>query len=158
MISLIVAMAKNRTIGKGNTIPWHIPEEQARFRKITLHHTIIWGRKTYESIGRPLPHRRNIIVTRNANYEAPGCELASSLSQALELSSPSEKEIFIGGGEQLYREALPRAERIYLTIIDMEVNGDAIFPEFPMGDFSKVEEEKITGSPSYTNFLYERNS
>lgn len=152
-ISLIAAMAKNRTIGKDNTIPWHIPGEQVRFRELTTGHTLIWGRKTYESIGKPLPRRKNIIVTRNPHYQAPGCKIAPSLQKALDMVDPQEKEVFIGGGEELYRWALPHAQRIYLTVIHKEIEGDTIFPEFSLSLFQEVARKE---NPSYIYLTYER--
>src|SRR4051812_21271293 len=99
-------MSENRVIGKDNDIPWRIPGEQKRFRKLTTGHTLIMGRKTFESIGKPLPNRHNIVISRNQEYKAAGCEVVSSLTEALALVK-NEDEVFIGGGESIYREALP---------------------------------------------------
>ncbi|MDP2756976.1 MAG: dihydrofolate reductase, partial [Desulfurivibrionaceae bacterium] len=119
-IILIAAMAKNRVIGRGNTIPWHIPGEQQRFKTLTMGHALIMGRKTFESIGRPLPGRKTVIISRNREYQAAGCLVAQSLSAAIALC-PTEETIFIAGGGEIYREALPLATAIYLTVLDREV-------------------------------------
>ena len=154
-IILIAAMAKNRVIGRGNTIPWHIPGEQQRFKAMTMGHTLIMGRKTFESIGRPLPGRKTIIISRNPEYRAAGCSVAQSLTAAISLC-PDTETIFIAGGGQIYREALPLAEAIYLTVLDREVEGDVFFPEFAPKLFRTVSQERVKGPESYTFSIYQR--
>lgn len=152
-IVLIAAMASNRVIGKGNDIPWHIPGEQQRFKKITWGHTLIMGRKTYESIGRPLPGRRNIVVTRNETYDAPGCEVANSFDSALSLCE-GESKVFIIGGAQLYELSLAKATSLVLTVLARKVDGDTFFPEFAENDYSIVKSESVTEPERYTVLWY----
>ena len=125
-INLIVAMAKNRVIGIDNKMPWHLPADFAWFRKTTLGHPVIMGRKTYESIGKPLPGRRNMVVSRNPEWRADGCELFNSLDAVL-VSVPVETQAFVIGGASLYVAALPMADRIYLTEVDTTLDGDTFF-------------------------------
>jgi len=126
-ISLIVARARNGVIGAAGGIPWRLPGEQAYFRQTTMGHPLVMGRKTWESIGRPLPGRRSIVVTRQPGYAATGAEVAASLDAALALCAGSA-EMFVIGGEQLYREALPRADRLLVTEIDADFEGDTFWP------------------------------
>jgi dihydrofolate reductase len=128
-ISLIVAMSENRVIGRQGRLPWRLPDDLKRFKELTTGHTVIMGRKTFESIGRPLPQRRNIVASRNPDWAAEGVEIAHSLDEAL-VRTAGEAEVFIIGGEQLYRAALPRADRIYLTRVLACIEGDAFFPSF----------------------------
>ncbi len=128
-LSLIVALAKNRVIGQNNTLPWHLPEDLKRFRALTTGHHIIMGRKTYESLGRLLPDRTTVIVTRNANYQVKGALIAHSLEEALALCH-GDKEAFLIGGAELYQVGLHMAHTLYVTELDLEVAGDAYFPEF----------------------------
>ncbi len=155
-IILIAAMAKNRVIGRDNTIPWHIPGEQQRFKAITMGHTLIMGRKTFESIGRPLPGRKTVIISRNQEYQAAGCSGAQSLTGAIALC-PEEATIFIAGGGEIYREALPLAEAIYLTVLDREVEGDILFPEFDPKQFRKISAERVEGQEPYTFTIFSRH-
>ena len=154
-IILNAAMAKNRVIGKNNAIPWHIPGEQQRFKAMTMGHTLIMGRKTFESIGRALPGRKTIIITRNPGYQAKGCLVAQSLTAAIALC-PETETIFIAGGGEIYREALPLAEAIYLTVLDREVDGDILFPEFDPQQFRKLSEERVEGPEPYTFTVFTR--
>jgi dihydrofolate reductase len=150
-ITLIVARARNGVIGRDNQIPWKIPGEQARFKRITLGHPIVMGRKTWESIvavaGGPLPGRRHIVVTRDARYSAPGAEVATSLDAALRLAADAQ-EIFVIGGAQLYAEAMPRAHRLIVTEIDADIEGDTYFPAPDPRDWAAVETEH---QPAGTN-------
>ncbi len=141
VISLIVAMANNRVIGKDNQMPWHLPADLKHFKSVTMGKPIIMGRKTYESIGRPLPGRKNIVISRNADYQAAGCEMANSLESALELVADVEEVMIIGGGF-LYQQALALANKLYLTFIDLTVDGDTYFPEFEHLDLREVKREK----------------
>ena len=141
IISLIAAMANNRVIGKDNEMPWHLPADLAHFKAITLGKPIIMGRKTYESIGRPLPGRKNIVISRNNSYTLEGCETVSSLEKAMELVSDVEELMIIGGG-YLYSQTLSQADRLYLTFIDLDVDGDTQFPEFEHLELTEVKREK----------------
>lgn len=155
-IILIAAMAKNRVIGRSNTIPWHIPGEQQRFKAITMGHTLIMGRKTFESIGRALPGRTTIIISRNREYRAAGCSVAQSFTAAIALC-PTEDTIFIAGGGEIYREALPLAESIYLSVLDREVEGDILFPEFDPRQFRTISTERVEGPEPYTFTVFTRS-
>jgi len=132
MLSIIVATAKNRAIGKNNQLLWHMPADLKFFRKTTSGHTVIMGRKTFESVGQPLPKRRNIVITRQPNYSAEGIEVAGSLEEALELCEHERTtdEVFIVGGAEIYRQAMPLTDKMYLTIINQEFeDADTFFPE-----------------------------
>ncbi len=129
-ISIIVAKAANHVIGKDNQIPWYLPADLKYFKKTTLNHHVIMGRKTFESIGKPLPKRTNIVVTRSIFFLASGCIVAHSLEEALQIARDhDEEEVFIIGGAQLYEEALPIADRIYITEVDFCPEGDVFFPK-----------------------------
>lgn len=134
----IAAMSLNRVIGQGSKIPWHISEDFKWFKKTTTGHIIVMGRKTYESIGKPLPNRTTIVLTRS-NIAISGVQTISDLSQLDHLSHPSSQDIFICGGAQLYEQALPRCTDLYLTLVKREVEGDVFFPKFEEL-FSPVEE------------------
>ena len=154
IISLIAAMAENRVIGHKNSIPWDIPSDQKRFREITLGHPIILGRKTFEIIGRPLPGRKNIVLTRNMNYPAEGIIVAHDIQNALAACGDSD-EAFICGGGMVFHEFISLADRIYLTLIHREYEGDTFFPETPP-DFVEVRKEEIADTPPYSFAIYER--
>ncbi len=156
LISAIVAMASNRVIGNRGDIPWKIPGEQKMFKEITFGHTVIMGRKTYESIGRPLPGRTNIVITRQSDYQAPGCTVAHDLDSALQFCPPRETEAFICGGGQLYQASMPVTDRIYLTVLPREVTGDTYFPEISEADFKMTTSEYIDGVEPYNFYVYER--
>lgn len=134
-LTIIVARAKNGVIGHGNQLPWRIPEELQHFKVTTLGHAVIMGRKTFESIGKPLPGRRIIVVSRNANWQHPGCEVVSSIEQAQRCCEyphalmTHHEQAFIAGGEQLYRAALPLVDRLLITEIDLAPEGDAFFDD-----------------------------
>lgn len=127
MINLIVAMDRNRVIGRENQLPWHLPADLKHFKNLTMEHHIIMGRKTFESIGRPLPGRVNVVVTRNRDYAPPDTVVVGSLQEALDVAR-SDDEIFVIGGSAIFRDALPLAERLYVTLIDHEFDGDTFFP------------------------------
>jgi dihydrofolate reductase len=129
IISMIAAMANNRVIGLDNKMPWHLPADLQHFKKVTTGKPVIMGRKTFESIGRPLPGRRNIIITRNSEYTAQGIEIVTTPDAALELVATTEEVMIIGGGN-IYEQFLPKAERLYLTFIDLDVKGDTQFPDY----------------------------
>ncbi len=124
-LSLILAASQNGVIGANNRLPWRLPADLAYFKRLTLGHSVVMGRKTYESIGKPLPGRANIIITRQANFQAAGCQIALSLDAALALCPPAD-EVFIIGGADIYRQALPRADKIYLTRIHADFTGDLL--------------------------------
>jgi dihydrofolate reductase len=146
-ISLIVAMAANRVIGRAGQLPWHLPGDLARFKRITMGYPLIMGRKTFESIGRALPGRRTIVLSRQADYRAAGCRVVNGLDEALKLVWDDD-EVFICGGEEVYRQALPLAQRIYLTELDRAVAGDSFFPEIPE-HFLAIEEQQIEEEERY---------
>jgi dihydrofolate reductase len=127
-VSLIVAMARNRVIGINNTLPWHLPADLKHFKALTMGHHIVMGRKTYESIGKPLPGRTSVVVTRNADYAQPGVIVVNSLEAAI-AACGDDAEIFVIGGAELYRQAIVLADRIYLTEIDADISGDVHFME-----------------------------
>ncbi len=140
VISLVCAMAKNRVIGKDNDMPWHLPADLKHFKATTMGKPIVMGRKTFESIGRPLPGRRNVVITRNPDYSAEGIEVVTSIDEALSLLSDVE-EIMITGGGNVYQQTIEQADRLYLTFIDLETDGDAFFPEFEHLDLKEVSRE-----------------
>lgn len=139
MISLIVAAAENDVIGRDGTMPWHLWTDLLRFKALTMGKPVVMGRRTHESIGRPLPGRRNIVVTRRADYEAPGCEVVGSIDEAIEAAEDATEIMVIGGGE-IYRQLLPRADRIYLTRVHLDCDGDAYFPGLDPDEWRVTEE------------------
>jgi dihydrofolate reductase len=126
-VSLVVAASKNNVIGRDGELPWHLPEDLRHFRRITTGKPVIMGRKTFESIGRPLPDRHNIVMTRDPDYAAEGCDVVDSVAEALDVAGDADEVMVIGGG-QVYRDFLPRADRIYMTRVQAEVQGDTRFP------------------------------
>jgi dihydrofolate reductase len=153
-ISLIAAMAENRVIGRGPDIPWDLPDDRKRFRELTWGYPVIMGRKTFETLDGPLPGRLNIILTRDRNYRAAGCLVVHEPKEALAGAGDAE-ELFICGGGEVYREFLPLADRIYLTVIHRAVDGDVLFPEIP-GDFAVAGEEPVAEPVPHTFFVYEK--
>ena len=140
-VSLIAAMAKNRTIGLDNALPWHLPADQRYFKAKTMGHSLVMGRRTFESIGeRPLPGRKTIVVSRRRDYAPPGVEVAHSLDEAL--ARAEGEEVFVAGGEEIFREALPRAHRLYLTRIERDFPGDTFFPEFDESAWRLLDRER----------------
>ncbi|AYC29445.1 dihydrofolate reductase [Paenisporosarcina cavernae] len=158
MISLIVAHDPNRVIGRENKMPWHIPEDLAYFKKMTLNKPVIMGRKTFESIGRALPNRENIVVTRNKELVIPHVKVVHSLQDAVETAEKMEKEVMVIGGEQIFRFALPLADRLYITFIQTSFTGDTYFPAY--GDewklVSKSQDFLSTEGIPYTFLVYEK--
>lgn len=148
MISLIVAHDKNRVIGYENKMPWHLPGDLQYFKEMTMGKPVIMGRKTFESIGRPLPGRRNIVITRNKSYKANGIEVVSSLDEALQLTK-EDVEVMVIGGEQIFRLALPLADRLYITEIDEEFKGDTYFPEYEGWQLISCQ-KKLMSNEGYT--------
>ena len=140
ILSMIVAHANNRVIGKNNVMPWHLPADLAYFKKTTLGKPIIMGRKTYESIGRPLPGRQNIVISRDGNYQAEGVDVVSSVDAALALVNDVEEVMVIGGGA-IYQYCLAAAQRLYITHIDADIDGDTYFPEYDFNVWKKMSSE-----------------
>ena len=140
MLSIVVAVGKNNIIGKENGLLWHLPNDLKHFRKITEGHTIIMGRKTFESIGRVLPNRRHIVLTRSSDLQVEGVEKASSIEEVLKLVENEEEAFVIGGGE-IYRQFLPLVQRIYMTEVDIEKDADVFFPAIDSLEWKVVEEE-----------------
>jgi dihydrofolate reductase len=128
-LSIVVAMDDNRLIGNNNQLPWHLPADLAYFKKLTTGKSILMGRKTYDSIGRPLPNRRNIVITRNSKISISGCEVVSSVEKALILIK-DEDEVMVIGGASLCEQLLPQVNRLYITKIDGEFEGDIYFPKY----------------------------
>lgn len=141
MVSVIVAIARNGVIGDRNRLIWHISEDLRRFKAITTGHPVAMGRKTYESLGRPLPGRTNVVITRQRDYRAEGCTVVDSLEKAIDLFSPDE-EIFVIGGGEIYRQALPLANRFYLTVVCADYEGDTRFPQWDPLEWTLVSEER----------------
>ena len=157
MLSAIVAMAANRCIGRDNTLPWRLPADLRRFKQVTLGHTLILGRKTYESIGRPLPGRTMLVVTRQPGYAPAGVQVVHSVAEAL--AQAGGDEVFIAGGAQLYAQTLDRVRRLYLTRIDRPYDGDTFFPEVDLSGWRLREEEPHPATatePPFTFLTYER--
>ncbi len=158
-VSLIAAMARNRVIGRENDLPWKLPADQKRFKQITMGHYLIMGRKTYDSVGKPLPGRPNVVITRRKDYRPEGVQVVHSLNEALALAVDDD-EVFIAGGEEIYRLALPVADCLYLTEIDAEFEGDTFFPDFDRSQWEVVAEEVHTGDDrrpfSYSYRTYRR--
>ena len=139
MISVIVAVAENGTIGDNNTLLWHITEDMKRFRQLTTGHPVVMGRKTYDSLGRPLPNRRNVVISRQ-DLAIEGCEVVHSLEEARALFQ-AEEEVFIIGGAQIYEQALPLADKLYLTIVHHPYEGDTSFPALDMSEWSELSRQ-----------------
>lgn len=141
-VSLIAAMAANRVIGQGNRLPWRLPADMRRFKSLTMGHTLVMGRRTYDSVGYPLPGRRTIVVTRQTGWKADGVEAVHSLDEGLQTAERMNGgEVFVAGGGVIFREALPRADRIYLTRIEKDFPGDTLFPELDAAAWRIVEQE-----------------
>ncbi len=152
-LSIIVAVAQNGAIGCHNELLWHISEDLKRFKRLTMGCPIIMGRKTYESIGRPLPGRRNVVITRNADYRAEGIEVVYSLEEALRSVSNVEGEVFVIGGGEIYLQALPLAQKLYLTKVEQNPEGDTFFPEINEVQWQEVAREEFEG---YSFIDYDR--
>jgi len=160
MIVIVAAVAKNGVIGKDNALPWRLPEDMAHFKALTTGHTVVMGRKTWESLPvrfRPLPGRRNVVVTRNPDYHALGAYVVHSLDEALKLGA-GDTALFIIGGAELYAAALPRADRLELTEVDVAVDGDAYFPSFERSQWREVRRApgRSANGLAYAFVTYER--
>ena len=159
-IVIIVAVAQNRVIGKDNRLLWNIPEDMARFKALTSGHTVLMGRKTWESLPprfRPLPGRRNIVISRQTDYAAPGAELAHSLDSALALAA-SDETVFIIGGAEIYRQTLPLAERLEITEVELSPEGDSWFPEIPADEWQVATKTapSANGGTGFSFLTYRR--
>jgi dihydrofolate reductase len=154
IISIIAAMDENHVIGRGNRLPWHLPVDLRRFRMLTLGHPIIMGRKTFESIGKPLDGRKNIVITRQAGYRAAGCIVVHDLPAAFAACGDVE-EAFVLGGETLFRDVLPLADKVYLTVVRTRVEGDALFPAIP-DELELVSRQEAQDVFPLEFLLYER--
>ncbi len=158
-ITMIAALAKNNVVGKDNQMPWHLPADLKHFKQCTMGKPIIMGRKTYESIGKPLPGRLNIVLTRDTQFTAPGCELVHSPNDALALAAPEHEEIIIMGGPSIYELFMPQADRMILTFIDADCEGDAFFPTWNAAEWQEVSreshqaDEKNAYAYSFVEFL-----
>lgn len=139
IISIIVAIGENNAIGKNNQLLWHLPADLKHFKNKTAGHTIIMGRKTFDSVGKPLPNRRNIVVTRQ-DITIPGCEVVKSIDAAIALCK-GETEVFIGGGAEIYREAMDKTDKIYLTIVHKMFEADTFFPEIDFSQWLETDHE-----------------
>lgn len=158
-VSLLAAVARGGVIGRGGTIPWRLPEDMARFRELTMGHAVVMGRRTWDSLPerfRPLPGRKNVVVTRNPEWSAEGAERAGSLEEALELVA-HEKHVFVIGGAEIYAAALPLADEILLTEIELDVEGDTFFPEWSQEEFVETSRERrASGDTPFAFVKYER--
>ncbi|KAA3657367.1 MAG: dihydrofolate reductase [Calditrichaeota bacterium] len=153
-ISIIVAMARNRVIGRKNKLPWRLSDDLKLFNKHTMGHTIVMGRKTWQSIGRPLPGRQNVVLTRDQAFSAAGCDVVHSFDEIIAMNAP-DKEIFIIGGAAVYEEAFELASRLYLTQVDAEVEGDVYFPQLDLSQWREIETEKYAQSDKNEfNFVF----
>jgi dihydrofolate reductase len=156
-VAIVAAVARGGVIGRDNTIPWRLPEDMERFRALTTGHAVVMGRRTWDSLParfRPLPGRRNLVVTRNLGWSAEGAERAGSLDEALRILA-DEPQVFVIGGAELYAAALPLADELYLTEVDVEVEGDTFFPGFDASAFDEVERERRTARGG-TRFAFVR--
>ncbi|MBI2537015.1 MAG: dihydrofolate reductase [Gemmatimonadetes bacterium] len=159
ILSLIAAMAQNRVIGRNHALPWHLPADLQRFKSLTMGHTVLLGRKTFDTIGKPLPGRRWIVLTRDRGWRHAGVDVAHDLDEALP-SVARDVEVFVAGGAEVYAQALPRADRIYLTVIHAEIEGDARFPALDLSEWRLVDDERHQADArhafSYSFRRYER--
>ena len=160
-VTIIAVLGRNRVIGKGNRMPWHISDDLKRFKAVTLGHPVVMGRKTFQSIGKPLPGRDNIVITRSHAFAAPGCRVVHSLAEAL-TAAQGAPEVFVIGGAEIYAPALPLADRLQLTEVDAAIDGDAYFPDFDRSAWREVSREPgSTAGPDrirYDFVTYERRA
>jgi dihydrofolate reductase len=156
IVSIIVAMDERRGIGKAGKLPWHLSADLKRFRDLTMGHHLIVGRRTFDSIGKPLPGRKMIVMSRDPAYCAQGCDTATTLEQAIELARQrGDSEVFIGGGADVYRAAVPLADRIYLTQVHAVTDADTFFPDFDRGDWAeRLVETKDADEKNQFDFTF----
>jgi dihydrofolate reductase len=162
MISFIWAMDENRVIGKNNQLPWHLPEDLKFFKRVTMGHPVAMGRKTHESIGRILPGRENIIITRNREFTNEGYTVIYSIEEFIAYCKEKDEEVFVIGGAEIFNELLPVVDRLYITMIYEKFEGDTFFPEFSLMDFELVLQESglcdEKNPYDYEFFIYQRRS
>ncbi len=160
MIGLIVAYAKNRVIGNKGQIPWRIKGEQRRFRELTTGNVVIMGRRSYDEIGHPLPNRNTIVVSKTANYEAENCVTVGSLTEAIDLAKTKwpDMNIYLSGGAGIYREGLDLADKLFVTEVELEPEGDTFFPEFDETKYDKTVDEAVEGEIPYTYVTYTKKN
>jgi len=158
MIGLIVAYTKNRVIGNKGQIPWRIKGEQRRFRELTTGNVVIIGRRSYDEIGRPLPNRFTIVVSKTAKYEAENCVTVGSLSDAIKYAEENfpDKNVYLSGGAGIYAEGLPLADKLFITEVELEIEGDTFFPEFDEALYDKTIDERVEGEIPFTYVTYTR--
>jgi len=154
MIGLIVAYGKNRVIGNKGCIPWRIKGEQRRFKELTTGNVVVMGRRSYEEIGRPLPNRMTYVVSRTKNFDQEGVKTVSSIQEAIDFAG--DKNVYISGGAGIYKEAMPYVEKMYITEVDLEPEGDTFFPEFNEDDYIREVDEEIDGDIPYKYVTYTR--
>jgi dihydrofolate reductase len=143
MVAIIVAMSENRVIGRDNGLPWHLPADLKHFKVITTGHPIIMGRKTFESLGKPLPRRTNIIVTRQEDYAVEGAVVVHAIAEGLEKAKEQQDEqVFVIGGAEIFKQAMPQVDTLFLTWVHAEVEGDVFFPELEPDEWQEVERER----------------
>jgi dihydrofolate reductase len=142
MIAIVVAMSENRVIGRDNSLPWHLPADLKHFKSLTMGHPIIMGRKTFESIGKPLGGRTNIIVTRQEDYPAEGCLIAHSIAPALEKAKEIDEQVFVIGGAEVFKGSMPLVDTLFLTYVHAEVEGDVYFPELNPQEWEEADRER----------------
>ena len=161
-LSIVVATARNGVIGHGGELPWRLSSDLKRFKRLTMDKTIIMGRKTFESIGRLLPGRTMVVITRQADWSFPGAYVCSSLPAALAIDHPDKKEVFVIGGAQLYETAMPMADRLYLTRVEADIDGDTWFPAWDRTEWKVMKEESMPADAknqfATTFFIYERTT
>ncbi len=157
MESIIAAIGKNRELGRDNKLLWGIPDDLKRFKELTSGHPIIMGRKTFESIGKPLPNRTNIIVTRDENFKRDGCVVVNSIEDAFKKAKALDKEIFVIGGAQIYKQSLPYVKKLYLTLINEEADADTFFPPYEEEFIKKLaHKERVHNGIKYQWIDFER--
>lgn len=140
IVSLVVAMAENHVIGRAGGLPWHLPKDLQHFKRLTVDHTVIMGRKTFNEIKQPLANRRNVVISRDPSFQPRGATVVPSLDEALAMGA-TEEEVFVIGGGEIFRLALPRADRLYLTLVHAKVEGDTFFPSFDLATWALEDEE-----------------
>jgi dihydrofolate reductase len=160
-VSIIVAMSSNRVIGRAGDLPWRLPADLRHFKALTVGHAVIMGRRTFDSVGRPLPERRCIVITRDRNYRPEGVIVAHDLEEAIGCAAADDDEVFIAGGGEIYRLALPLADRMYVTVVHAQVEGDTYFPELDESEWEMIADERHEADDrhahAYSFRVYERS-